>query len=167
MTLLNGDSSVPETKPRVRVIALGNPMASDDGAAMEAARRIPARLGVEIVLAGRPGPGLLDLLDPEVPTVLMDVVRMGATTGAIIELPIAEVATASIDGKPLSSHGLGVPQAMAMAAALGRSLPRGIFLGLGAREFDPGTELSRDVEVALDDLVTAVEGAIDALLEEG
>lgn len=161
---LHDQLSDPE-KPRVRVIALGNPLASDDGAALEAARRIPSREGVEIVLAGRPGPGLLDLLDPDVPTVLMDVVRVGAVVGAVVELPLSELASASIDGKPLSSHGLGVAQALAMAKALGQPLPRGMFLGLGARCFDPGTTLSREVEQAIFDLCTAAEAAVDALLE--
>ena len=154
-----------QDRPRVRVIALGNPMASDDGAAMEAARRLPPRDGVEVVLAGRPGPGLLDLLDPSVPTVVLDVVRLGVPVGSVVELPLSEVSTASVDGKPLSSHGLGVPQALAMAEALGRVLPPGLFVGLGARVFEPGTELSREVGLAVDDLIAAAQGAIEALYE--
>src|SRR5690606_29930488 len=110
---------------RVRVLALGNPMASDDGAAIEAAQRVAPRPGVEIVIAGRPGAGLLDLLDPDVPLVLVDVVRMGGKIGSVVELPLAEVQRASVDGKPISSHGFGPAQALALAEALGRPLPRG------------------------------------------
>ncbi len=152
--------------PRVRVIALGNPMACDDGAAMEAARRLPTREGVEVVLAGRPGAGLLDLLDPDVPTVLVDVVRLGATSGTIVELSLADLASASIDGRPISSHGFGAAQALELAEALARPLPRGIFLGFGGRELGPGTTLSPEVALALDDLVTALEAAVGALLED-
>lgn len=152
--------------PSVRVIALGNPMASDDGAAMEAARRLPPRPGVEVVLAGRPGAGLLDLLDPDIPTVLVDVVRLGVAVGAVLELPLANVEEAAIDGKPLSSHGFGVVQALGLGATLGRPRPRGIFIGFGGRVFEPGTALSHDVAIAVSDLTTAIDAAVDALLEE-
>jgi hydrogenase maturation protease len=150
--------------PRVRVIALGNPMASDDGAAMEAARRVAHRDGVEIVLAGRPGAGLLDLLDPSIATVLVDVIRLGARAGSVVEMALADVPGATIDREPITSHGFGVAQALELAQVLDRPLPRGIFVGVGGRVFDPGTELSADVAGAVEDLVTAVEAAVDALL---
>ncbi len=96
---------------------------------------------------------------------VLDVVRMGVPIGSVVELPLAEVSTASVDGKPLSSHELGVAQAMAMAEALGRALPPGLFVGIGARVFEPGTELSREVALAVDDLIAAAQGAIAALDE--
>ncbi|MBI4604875.1 MAG: hypothetical protein HY721_23175, partial [Planctomycetes bacterium] len=45
-------------EPRTRVVALGNEDARVDGAALAAAARLPP--GLEVVLAGRPGLGLLD-----------------------------------------------------------------------------------------------------------
>jgi hydrogenase maturation protease len=147
----------------VRVIALGNAMACDDGAALRAAERLADDPGVEVVLAGRPGPGLLELFDPAVPTVLVDVVRLGCAAGNLVEMSIADVSAATIDGKPLSSHGLGVTQALRLAEALGRPLPRGIFVGIGGRRFDPGDALDPEVEAGVADLVEAIRGAVAAL----
>ena len=66
----------------IRVIGLGSEMARDDGAALEAARRLSSDVDVEVLLAGRPGAGLLDLFDARRPTVLLDVVRTGAPPGS-------------------------------------------------------------------------------------
>ncbi|HJL18932.1 MAG TPA: hydrogenase maturation protease [Sandaracinaceae bacterium LLY-WYZ-13_1] len=149
---------------RVRVIALGNELAGDDGAALIAARRLAERApGLEVLAPGRPGPGLLELLDPDRPTVLMDVVRQGVAAGAILELPLDELATAAIDAERVSSHGLGVARALRLAEALDRPLPRGIFVGLGGRRFEPGPRMDPDVEEAIDDLVEAARAAAEAL----
>jgi hydrogenase maturation protease len=139
-------------------------MACDDGAAMKAARILMASdPELEVILAGRPGPGLLDLFDPDVPTVLLDVVRLGCAAGNVVEMALADVAGATIDGKPLSSHGFGVAQALRLAEALGRRLPHGIFIGLGGRRFEPGDQLDPEVASGIEDLVEAARGAIAAL----
>jgi hydrogenase maturation protease len=145
---------------KVRVIALGNEMARDDGAALLAAARLEAGPDVDVVVAGRPGPGLLDLLDPAMPTLLMDVVRQGAEPGALVELGLDELVHAAVDGEPISSHGMGVVQAFRLARALGRALPLGCFLGIGGRDFGPGEKPTAEVAAAIDDLVTAAERAI-------
>jgi hydrogenase maturation protease len=151
---------------KVRLIALGTEMACDDGAALDAARRFLGRREVEVILAGRPGAGLLELLDPSVPTVLLDVVRLGAAEGSIVEIPLADVPEASIDGRPISSHGFGVAQALRLGRTLGRALPRGIFLGIGGLRFDPGTERTVAVENGIEALVSATESALAALRSE-
>lgn len=152
---------------RVRVIALGNELACDDGAALEAARRLSRRRpALDVVLAGRPGPGLLDLLDADVPTVLLDVVRVDRAAGHIVELALDRVAEASVDGRPVSSHALGVGETLRLAAALGRPLPRGIFIGIAGRRFGPGETRDPDVDACIDDLVDAAEGAVHALGRE-
>jgi hydrogenase maturation protease len=151
----------------IRVIALGHELASDDGAALVAARRLADDPGVELVLAGRPGAGLLDLLDPSVPTLLLDVVRLGAAAGAVVELRLEDLPSATMDAKPLSSHGLGAAEAFRLGGALGRVLPVGIFLGIGGRRFEPGAELDPEVEQGIDDLVTAARAAIAALRDAG
>lgn len=145
----------------VRVIALGSPMNRDDGAAMRAARALEGE--AEVVLAGRPGPGLLDLLAPTTPTLLLDVVRRGLDPGSLIELDLAELASASVDDGAVSSHGLGPAQAFRLAEALGRELPPGCFLGIGGARFDPGDGLSPEVEAGLDALIEAARGAIAKL----
>lgn len=135
----------------VRILALGNAFASDDGAALVAAEQL--RDSGEVIAAGRPGVGLLDLLDPERPTLVMDVVRRGARAGALVRLELDALTDASIDGKPVSSHGLGVAQTLRLARSLGRSLPSGVFFGIGGVCFDPGDALSPEVAAGVDHLV--------------
>ena len=148
---------------RVRVIALGSPMARDDGAALRAGERLLEEgVDAEVVLAGRPGPGLLELLEPEVPTVLLDVVR-GPAPGSVVELGLDEVVGASLAGGALSSHGLGVAEAFRLAEALGRTLPPGRFLGLAGAEFGPGEAPEPAVAAGIEELVAAARDAIEAL----
>lgn len=147
----------------VRVIALGNRMAGDDGAALVVAERLAGEPDVDLRLAGRPGTGLLDLLDPAVPTLVLDVVRRGAAPGALVELRLDELVRASVEGQSLSSHDLGVADAFRLAEALDRELPDGLFLGMGGETFDPGTELTPHVARRLPDYEIAARAAISAL----
>ncbi len=147
---------------RVRVIALGSPMGSDDAAALRAAERLGDR-DVEVTLAGRPGAGLVDLFDASVPTVILDVVRRGADPGAIVEVPLRRLAGAAVPGDGVSSHGLGLGDALRLAAALGRPIPEGVLLGIGGASFAPGETLSPEVERGLDAFVQAARDAIGRL----
>jgi hydrogenase maturation protease len=140
-----------------RVVALGHAFARDDGAALRVAARLRDE-GVEVVLAGRPGPGLLELLDA--PTVLLDVIRHGAAPGELVTLPLASLAEASVAEDTLSSHGLGPAAALKLGAALGRPVPRGLFVGIGGHHFAPGDTLSDEVDAALDAFTTAARDAL-------
>ena len=92
---------------RVRVICLGNAHASDDGAALQLAG---ALAGCEVRCAGRPGAGLLDLLEGGAPVVLVDATQSGAPPGTIHTLELAAlewwVPPEFIDGEgeDLSDH---------------------------------------------------------------
>ena len=149
-------------KNPARVIALGHPARSDDGAALQVARRLPPGLA-EVILAGRPGAGLLDLLDAAVPTVLIDVVRAGLAPGALVRLTLAEAGAAALTAPRVSSHGLGPGDALRLAKALGRALPRGWFVGVEGDRFDPGEQLSPAVEAALDGWLAATVAAVEDL----
>ena len=150
----------------VRVIALGSAMSQDDGAALAAARALEGEPGATIVLAGRPGPGLLDLLTPDAPVVLLDAVRAGAAPGEVVALSLEALAGAAVASDAVSSHGLGVASALRLGAALGRALPPGRFVGMGGARFEPGEGLSSAVAAALPEMITAARAAVAALREE-
>lgn len=159
---------------RVRVIALGNEAAGDDAAALEVARRVEARLAargereaIELILAGRPGAGLLELLHAEVPTVLVDVTRSGASPGTIFDLALDDLTGAITGERHFSSHGFGPGEALRLGKALDRRLPHGRFVGIEGTRFDAGAALSPAVAGALDALVAAVIRAAHALGDEG
>ncbi len=144
---------------RVRVIALGNSMAGDDGAALAAV----ARLGEDeagIVRAGRPGVGLIDLLDGDRPTVLVDVTRSGAPAGSVLRLPLREVPDAVRADPQTSSHGFGPAEALRLARVLGRRMPPGEFVGIEGERYGPGGELSLAVAAAMEVFVVEVRAAL-------
>lgn len=148
---------------RPRAIALGNEMASDDGAAPAAVRPLADEGDMEVVIAGRPGTGLLDLLEPGRPAIVVDVVQNGEPPGTLVELPLERVAEAASELWPVSSHGLGPGQALRLGRALERPLPPGWFVGVTAAQLGPGTTLSPAVAAAVPALREAVRRRARAL----
>jgi hydrogenase maturation protease len=166
---------------KVRVIALGSPHGGDDEVMLTIAEGLVGVVGVELVVAGRPGAGLVELLgefeaegevegegegegEGEAPPVLiLDVVRSGAAAGTIHELELGELLERSVALEPVSSHGFGPAEALRLAAALGRPLPRGRLLGIEGECFTIGAEPSPAVAAALPELDRRVWAAITQL----
>ncbi|MGK4003586.1 hydrogenase maturation protease [Sorangium sp. So ce1036] len=148
------------------VIALGNEAAGDDGAALAAARALAQDGGVDVVLAGRPGVALLDLLDAARPVVLLDVVRAGGAPGAIVSLGLGEALDRAAPGPHVSSHGFGPAEALELARALGRPLPRGILVGIEGARFTAGAPHSDAVAQGIPALIEAARAAVAALRRE-
>jgi hydrogenase maturation protease len=151
---------------RVRVIALGNEAAGDDGAALAAARIAGADGSLEIVLAGRPGVDLLDLLDPAASIVLVDVVQTGARPGALVEMRLDAILDHAVASAPTSSHGFGPAEVLTLARSLGRALPHGVFLGVEGARFEAGAPLTEGVEDAIPALAAAIR-RVAATFERG
>ena len=145
----------------VRLIALGNPAAGDDAAALLAVELV--REPAEKVVAGRPGAGLVDLLAGDGPIVLTDVTRGLGETGRITSGRLEDLAERIAARAQVSSHGFGPAEALQLARVLGRPLPPIVFVGLEGGAFDPGTALSAEVERALPDFAAAIDRAIAAL----
>jgi hydrogenase maturation protease len=106
------------------VIALGQSAAGDDGvglAVLEALRARGVPEGVELVRAAEDS-ALVALLETSAPVVLVDAV-LGSPPGEVVELAPEELAPRGL--RPVSTHGLGVAQALALARALapGRIAP--------------------------------------------
>lgn len=149
----------------VTVIALGSRTECDDEAALLAAERLGERLGarVRIVLAGRPGPGLVDLLDPAEPTVVLDVIAAGLRGGEVIEVPLRALPSAAVAGRPVSSHGFGPAEALRLAQSLGRVLPEGTFVGIEGVRLTPGAGIDPAVREGIEALVERAAAAVHAL----
>jgi hydrogenase maturation protease len=113
----------------IRIIGIGSPF-GDDGCGLAAARLLadepPA--GTEIVIADRPGAALIELLEGVEVTILVDAVRSGAPPGTIHDLDLRDLPGCSL--RAVSSHELGVAEAMQLVTALGRPPVRGRFLGI-------------------------------------
>jgi hydrogenase maturation protease len=151
--------------PRVRVIGCGNPDAGDDAVGVVAARRLRERVpaDVEVVVA----PTALHVLDrmrDVEQVILVDATRTAGRARPAGTLVRAE---AGPEGLPvelrssLSSHGLGLGEAVGLASVLGEGA-RVVFLGLEAGDVRAGAGLSPPVEAALPVLVDAVVAEIAA-----
>jgi hydrogenase maturation protease len=147
------------TSRRVRVIACGNPQAGDDALGLLAAEAVRRRVpdDVEVVEAG-PATRVLELLDGTEVAIVIDAVRApdGARTpGTLVR------AEGDGDGLPaelrgsLSSHGLGLAEAVGLAAALGHA-PRVIFHGVEAAGVEMGSPVSDAVTAAMPALLEAI-----------
>lgn len=143
-----------------RIVALGNPDRGDDGAALAVAARLQGE--ATVILAGRPGAGLLDLLPPEEPCILLDVVCSGSPPGALHRFPLDELTPGRLPDARVSSHGFGPGEALSLARSLGRRLPAGLFLGIEGDSFRPGDGLSPAVLAALPALEEAVRQGLAA-----
>jgi hydrogenase maturation protease len=157
----------------VRVIGCGNPQAGDDALGPVAARALRDRLPPEAdVVAAGPATRVLDLLDGVEVAVVIDAVRAPSGDRPPGTLVRAEADPGREGGLPaelrgaLSSHGLGLAEAVGLAAALGRA-PRIVVHGVEAADVEIGAPLSDAVAAALPALLDAVEADVRAALAEG
>jgi len=143
---------------RVRVIGCGNIDAGDDALGLLAARRVRPLLpdSVEVVEAGS-GAHVVDLLQNVDCVVVVDaILTEGEPDGGTIRLDVRVGEVPAGVRTSLSSHGLGLPEAMMLAAAVGLPLPKIVILGLEAHNTEIGSSLSPEVAGQLDALVHAI-----------
>lgn len=153
----------------VRVIGCGNPDAGDDAAgilAVSAAREaLEAIDGVEVIPKAAPLE-VVHLFEGAEAVVVVDAIRTpggGREPGVIVRVE------AGPDGLPaevrssLSSHGLGIAEAVGLAAAIGAA-PRVVVLGIEAQTSAAGEPVSSAVGGRLAELekllVAEAEGLV-------
>jgi hydrogenase maturation protease len=139
----------------VRVIGCGNPDAGDDALGLMAVRGARPGLppGVDVAEA-RTAVHIIDLLEGARSVILVDAVRSGGVPGAFVRIDGAQNMPSQLRSS-LSSHGIGVAEALAVAAAVG-PLPRLVFFGLEAETAQAGAALSAQVSSALPGLIAAI-----------
>ena len=142
----------------ILVLGLGNPLLGDDGVGMrviQALQLCDLPPHVEAMDGGTPGVGLIHLLEGRHRVVIVDAAEMGLRPGEIVRFRPQDVAlTGSTDR--LSLHGSDVAGALALADALGISLPEIVVYGVQPEQVDWGEGLSPAVAVAVPGLVQAV-----------
>jgi hydrogenase maturation protease len=140
----------------VRVVGVGQPLAGDDAVGLEVLRRlgevgVPA--GVELHEAAD-GAALLALLETPYPVIVVDAVVGMGPHGVVVELEEAELGASS--DRPLSTHGLDVTTAIALARVLHESRASPLVRLVGVRIAAPSRGargLSALVGAAADDAV--------------
>ncbi len=133
---------------KVRVIGVGSPF-GDDAAGLRVAESLAAD-GVEAVACARPLERL-DALDGVEAAVLVDATRSGRAPGTVHEPALEELREA----RPLSSHGVGVREALELARALGCAPKRLAIVGIEAERTE-GLEVSAAVRAGLPEAAARV-----------
>jgi hydrogenase maturation protease len=140
---------------RLRVVGCGNRWAADDGAGLEAIRRLRASGGFDGELAELPQGGLelMEILAGVGTVVFIDGVSSGAPVGTLHLVPLPSDAVVARALGSISSHGWGLAETLGLMAALGRPVPRVLLVGIEIESAVPNRALSRAVEMAVQTIV--------------
>lgn len=151
--------------PRARVIGIGQPFAGDDAVGIEVVRRFAEEGvpdGVEVVLQAEPS-ALVDLLEGVGTVVVVDAVVGAGRPGRVLEMDGAAL-PAEAAGL-LSTHGLGVADAIGLARALSPDRTAGRIAVVGVTIVAGGTSgapLTSRVAAAVGPAVAAVRRLLGA-----
>ena len=115
-----------DSNRRWRIIGVGSPVTGDDlgWRAIEALRDAGLDRYAELLVLDRPGPALLEYLQPDGAVILIDAMEAGLPPGSLRELALEDLIGKA---QAPSSHDLGVAETLALARALG-SLPQCLYL---------------------------------------
>jgi hydrogenase maturation protease len=104
-------------KPRAVVIGLGQPAAGDDGVGIAVIVRLRAEGEIEGIYyeTVAEASALVERLQTGVPVIIVDALLGGDRPGGVVVIDVDQVAG---DVRPLSTHGISVAQAIALARAL-------------------------------------------------
>ena len=113
----------------IRIIGIGSPF-GDDAAGLIAARQLAAAppSDTEVVEADRPGATLIELLDGADAVILIDAAHSGAPFGTVHDFDLRDLPQLATG--LVSSHDVGVVEAVQLAIALGRAPARGRVLAI-------------------------------------
>jgi len=148
------------------VAGIGNRWASDDGIGLLLVGSLAGRplgCGTETVLWEDADALTLthELLERNRPTLIVDCADMGSPSGDWRHFP-SGTARLALRADPLSSHGLGIAEALSLASSLGFGQPVEIF---AVQPFDvsPGPALSTAMQRRLPGLVDALCQVVGSL----
>jgi hydrogenase maturation protease len=155
---------VPRDGSRIVVIGIGNPDRGDDAAGRLVAQRLRGALPTEIEVAEIDGEAtaLLALLDGTDRAVLIDACMSGGKPGAVLRFDVSD-APLPETRFGLSTHGVGLGEALELARTLGQLPPRVIVYAIEARRFDLGAPLSPPVADAVDETGELIEEELRSL----
>jgi hydrogenase maturation protease len=142
------------------VIGVGNPYRRDDGVGPIVADEIARRGGHAVQCDGEPAGLMLAWEGADLAVIVDAVVCQPATPGRI-----HRTATVPAARGGTSSHGLGIPDAVALATALGRMPQRLVVYAVEAADVGLGIGLSDPVAGAVPTLVDQVLGELGTRLK--
>lgn len=148
----------PAVCPSTLIVGLGNPLRGDDGVGCRlvtelAGRDLPPE--VEVLDGGMAGLGLLDIMAGWERVVVVDAADVGQEPGTYVRFTPADARLVPASDH-FSLHHAGLGEVLALARALGRSLPELVVFGVQPAGVGWRQGLSAAVESVLPALADAV-----------
>lgn len=142
---------MPSAGGRIVVIGIGNPDRGDDAAGRLVAQRLHGMLPAKIEVVEHDGEptALLALFDDADCAILIDACTSGGEPGAVHRFDVSDAPLPEARFS-LSTHGVGLGEAVELARALGQLPPRVIVYAIEACAFDLGAPPSPAVADAID-----------------
>lgn len=147
-------------RPGTLVVGIGNTDRGDDAVGVVTVQRLLARWGgvpprgVLVRTCEGDPLGLIDAWHDAGQLVLVDATAPSGAPGTVRRLTSIDALRAAA---PSSSHGLGLAEAIALAASLGKLPSTWAVIGVEARSFAHGAPLSPEVAAGVPRAVAAVE----------
>ncbi|MCX6005156.1 MAG: hydrogenase maturation protease [Chloroflexi bacterium] len=156
-----------DTKNRVTVLGIGNPLCQDDGIGIRIiydlhSRGVPEEVDV---IDGGTSPDLLSLLNANIDElIIVDALKGKGKPGTIYRLEIHE---SNISDDSFSSvHGLGVLDGLKLMKKLGIQPDKVVIIGIEPEDTSHGLHISPQIESRIPAILDAVEQEIrDAILK--
>ena len=152
----------------VLLLALGNPLMSDDGAGQELLSRLSSFSSawggdVELIDGGTQGLALLGTFEGRKAVVFLDAVRFGDKPGAVHVLRSEEVARMGRRAATTAHEG-SAPQILAALQLLGETPSEITLIGLEPEKIQTGIGLSPSVQAGLGIATCVARGTVTRIL---
>ena len=140
------------------VLGLGNLLQCDDGVGCRVAQELEQRVvpnDVDVLDAGTPGIGLLNLIQDRRRVIMIDAAEMGLQPGEFRRFGAEDVRLTGSKER-ISLHRTGIVDTLALAKQLNIELPQLIFFGIQPQKIDWQDGLSQPVQAAMPQVIEAV-----------
>jgi len=150
--------------PRCIVLGIGNPDRGDDAAGRAVAQRLRGTLpgGVALAEADGEATDLLARLEGPDVAYLVDACVSGAPAGTVRRFDVAQGPLPE-GAFGLSTHGLGLGQAVGLARALGRLPQRCVVYAIEGASFEAGAPMSPAVAQAVGEVAGRLLAELSSL----
>ena len=146
------------------VIGLGNPLLGDEGIGVQVVEELQGLQlpdGVEAVVGGTAGLGLIGLMEGYQRVIIVDAADMGHPPGHVVRFTPSEVHFKTAEA-PLSLHQIGLGEVLTLAEALEVAPAEVIIIGVQPGQMEGGNGLSPEVEGAIPQVIGLILDELDA-----
>ena len=141
------------------MVGLGNELRGDDGAGILVARRVrtsAAQAGIQVREIGDEPTALTEACLGRDVVIVTEAMRSGSAPGTIRRLDASSGPVPRGLTRRSSTHAIGLDETIELARALDRLPARLLVYAVEGAQFDPGADLSPEVQAAIPELVQMV-----------